>query len=276
MKITREVRAPRAPNLRRAKLFLKKAAGDEILSVDKFRSIGTKILESSYPQYADEYLNLLILLGFVKRVKRSIVIQKETRLMADKFTYENRLSAFEMEVFRRRLLSTDLIVWFLKEIFKYEPKGGKGSPRALKLKDIAKEYSDLTGLSPTTSRREAKLIKDWLGQVGLLEQSYSGKYYLAVSNISFELFERLFREKYDEIEKSKASRTKWKEIAPIQASICEEFSISKEAFDSHFRRLVDSNKEMISVSPGSAGIKDVRKFGVKMNNKLVSYIKFNR
>lgn len=276
MKKMREIRVPRAPNLRRAKLFLKKAAGDEILSVDKFRSIGTKILESSYPQYADEYLNLLILLGFIRRVKRSIVIQKETKLIADKFSYENRLSAFEMEVFRHRLLSTDLIVWFLKEIFGYEPKGGEGSPRALKLDDIAKEYSNLTGLSSTTSRREAKLIKDWLSQVGLLELSYNRKYYVTFNNISFDLFKRLFREKYDEIEKSKASRTKWVEIAPIQASICEEFNISKEAFNSHFRKLVDLNKEMISISPGSAGIKDVRKFGVKMNNKLVYYVKFNR
>ena len=276
MKKGREIRVPRAPNLRRAKLLLKNAASDETLSVNEFRSIATKILDSSYPQYADEYLNFLILLGFMRRIRRLIVIPEETLLIADKFSDENKLSALEKDVFRNRLLSTDLISWFLKDIFGYDPRRGEGNPRALRLKDIAKEYSSLTNLSPTTSLREAKLLKDWLNQVGILEQSFNGNYYLTFNNISFESFERLFAEKYDKIERSKASRTKWVEIAPIQASICEEFNISKEAFDSHFRRLVDSNREMISISPGSGGIKEVRRFGVEINNKFIYYVKFNR
>jgi len=276
MKLERETRVPRAPNLRRAKLLLKKVAGDETLSVEKFRSIGAKVLKSSYPQYADEYRKLLVLLGFIKRVKRFIVIPHETKLITNKFSSENKLSAYEIEVFRDRLLRINLIVWFLKEIFQYEPKGGKSSSRALKLEDITKEYSNLTGLSPTTSRREAKLMKDWLSQIGLLEQSYYKKYYLTFNTISFGKFEKLFGENYDEIKKSKASRTKWVEIAPIQASICEENNISRKTFANLFRRMVESNREMISISPGSASIEEVRRFGVRINDKLVYYVKFNR
>jgi hypothetical protein len=269
-------RIPRAPNLMSAKLILKQIAEHRLLSLDVFRLIGRNILGSQYAPYAGEYLKLFALLGFIKKIRETIVVSEENRLIISGFSNERELTDYDVKVFKDRLVESNSVRWFLREIFDYEVKEHKwlDGPHALKLKDMAEEYMKLTNLSEATSRREAKLIKDWLGQVGIIEQSYYKRYYLTFGTISFEKFEKTFEETYKKLTKSNESGIRWLGIAPIRALICEGFGIGRREFDDHFRRLVVSRRGALSTSPGSAAIEEVRKFGVVIDNRLVYYVKF--
>lgn len=268
-------RIPRAPNLKSAKLILKKISNRDLISIDDYQSIGRCVLDSNYSMYLNDYLKLLIMLQSVKKVNKVIVIPDSTRVITREFTEREELTKCEVDFFKNRLLSNDSVRWFIESIFGYDIKKERwlSKSKSITSKAIANQYIALTGLSSSTGRREARLLTNWLGQIGLIEQSYNGKYYLTVGKLSFEMFVRVFEDKYRELEKAERSGTKWVEIPHIQASICEDYNISKKMFDSYFRRLVELRKGQISISPGSAGLKEVKRFGVEINSKLIYYMR---
>jgi hypothetical protein len=271
-------RIPRAPNLKFAKKLLKRMSFCEVLPIDGYRSMAKSVLDSDRSQYINEYLKFLGMLGFIRRINKVILVSENSQKIGREFTDDDALTLWEMKVFRERLINNDNVRWFIEVIFGYDIANNVWlkKKQSLTPKEIAEEYLKLSELSTGTSRREARFLTNWLGQVGLVEQSYAGKYYLTVGHLNFEKFEKVLKEKYDQLEAHEHSGIKWVEVAPIQASTCEEYNIPKQVFDDYFKCLIEQKEGSISVSPGSAGLKDVKKFGVKINNRLIYYMRYNR
>jgi hypothetical protein len=277
-KLMRASRIPRAPNLKFAKRLLRRMSYSDSLGMDDYRGMASSVIESNRSQYTNEYLKLLVALGFVRKINKVILVSDTSRKISKNFTEDDALSDYEMGIFLERLVENGTVRFFLDCIFGYDIKNCIWLKRSqpFDAKFIALRYIQLTGLSVGTGRREARLLTNWLGQVGLVEQSYTGKYFLTVGTLQYETFERVLEEEYSQLEASERSGIGWVEIAPLQANICEEYNISKKVFDYYFRCLIEKSEGRISVSPGSAGLKDVRRFGVKLNNRLIYYMKFNR
>lgn len=277
-------RVPRAPNLKILKSIMLKTDNKIEYDINKFPDFTKK-------SFWAEYVKLLKILGWVNEEKEPFFLSQKG--LTIKFSLQNNSngSADDLGIIKDEILSLRLIRFFLKEIFdfNYETISNdycKEKNKCYLLGEIYEKYHSYRNISKNTSNREARLIVNWLLQLGLLESLPSfdknfsivkSCYHIIGNSMNYQEFERIITnpEIFVKIQNQYKKRSNWIEIPLLRKWICVQYCISLAMFNENLIAVLQKNPNIFSLSKSTIIRTEVVNEGLKYDTDIYFYIRMN-
>ncbi|GCC09991.1 hypothetical protein IPdc08_00009 [archaeon] len=273
------LRVPRAPNLNNLKLLLSK--------VNKKQRIYDlmEISEFNKRSYLDEYIELLVVLGWVLKHENVLILTERGEEIKNKLDINTHILNSDVDLIRTDFMNIRFIDLFIKNIYNIDFSNNKLSQECLVKEEIIKRYNSYRDVSKSVAERESRTIYNWLLNLEVLGslKSLSSKkergyvcYYFCSKKISFNEFSKKIKLAVFKALNGGGKKSEWVEIPKVRNLFCVENNISKSEFDGHLLKYNRENPKSFQLSPATFLRKEVENEGIKDKSKYYFYIRLIR